>query len=122
MPLALIDGRTFVLCGCITRARAADPDLHSREIRSCAARSIANAFGWGSIVGLNVLLPIYLQRVMGLSPTNAGLSLMVFMVALNISAGLAGQVLGRVRHYKRLPMIALTVAIGAVTILGLARQ
>src|SRR5271166_6289792 len=80
---------------------------------------IANACGWGSIVGLNVLLPIYLQGVMGLSPTNAGLSLMAFLVAMNISAGLAGQVLGRVRHYKRLPMIVLAVAIGAVTILGL---
>jgi EmrB/QacA subfamily drug resistance transporter len=80
---------------------------------------IANACGWGSIVGLNVLLPIYLQGVMGLSPTNAGLSLMAFLVAMNISAGLAGQVLGRVRPYKRLPMIVLAVAIGAVTTLGL---
>ena len=67
----------------------------------------ANAFGWGSIIGLNVFLPIYLQRVMGLSPANAGLSLVVFMVALNTSAGFAGQVLGRVRHYKLLPMVAL---------------
>ncbi len=80
---------------------------------------IANAFGWGSIVGLNVLLPIYLQGVMGLSPTNAGLSLMAFLVAMNTSAGLAGQVLGRVRRYKRLPMIMLAIAIAAVTTLGL---
>ena len=65
----------------------------------------ANAFGWGAIIGLNIILPIYLQSVMGLSPTSAGLSLMVFMVAMNTSAGLAGQVLGRVRHYKLLPMI-----------------
>ena len=78
----------------------------------------ANAFGWGSIIGLNVFLPIYLQRVMGLSPSNAGLSLVVFMVALNTSAGFAGQVLGRVRHYKLLPMGALLISIGAVATLG----
>ena len=78
----------------------------------------ANAFGWGSIIGLNVFLPIYLQRVMGLSPANAGLSLVVFMVALNTSAGFAGQVLGRVRHYKLLPMGALLISIGAVISLG----
>src|SRR6266851_83095 len=55
---------------------------------------IANACGWGSIIGLNVLLPIYLQAIMGLSPTQAGVSLMVFLIAMNSSAGLAGQVLG----------------------------
>jgi EmrB/QacA subfamily drug resistance transporter len=80
---------------------------------------VANACGWGSIIGLNVLLPIYLQGVMGLSPTQAGLSLMAFMIAMNTSAGLAGQVLGRVRHYKRLPMIMLAIATGAVAALGL---
>jgi MFS family permease len=64
---------------------------------------VGNACGWGAIIGLNVLLPIYLQGVMGLSPTQAGLSLVMFLVAMNTSAGLAGQVLGRVRHYKRLP-------------------
>src|SRR5262245_399243 len=79
----------------------------------------ANSFGWASIIGLNIFLPIYLQSVIGLSPTSAGLSLMVLMVSLNSSAGLAGQVLGRVTHYKVLPMCALVVAVGAVTLLAL---
>src|SRR5229473_2860177 len=79
---------------------------------------IANACGWGSIIGLNVLLPMYLQGIMGLSPTQAGLSLMVFLVAMNTSAGLAGQVLGRVRRYKRLPMIMLALATAAAATLG----
>ena len=35
--------------------------------------TIANACGWSAIVGLNIFLPIYLQIVVGLSPTNAGL-------------------------------------------------
>jgi EmrB/QacA subfamily drug resistance transporter len=79
---------------------------------------VGNACGWGAIIGLNVLLPIYLQGVMGLSPTQAGLSLVMFLVAMNTSAGLAGQVLGRVRHYKRLPIALLSIAIAAVTVLG----
>jgi EmrB/QacA subfamily drug resistance transporter len=78
----------------------------------------ANAFGWGSIIGLNIVLPMYLQGVTGLSPTSAGLSLIVFMVALNATAGLAGQVLGRVRHYKLLPMAGLLVSAGAVATLA----
>jgi EmrB/QacA subfamily drug resistance transporter len=80
--------------------------------------SVANAFGWGSIVGLNIFLPTYLQTIVGLSPTDAGLSLMVIMVALNISAGLAGHVLGRATHYKTLPILALLVAIAAVLTLA----
>ena len=80
---------------------------------------IANAFGWGSIVGLNIFLPMYLQSVIGLSPTQAGLSLMVLMVSLNTSAGLAGQVLGRVARYKLLPMAMLVIAVGSVAMLAL---
>ncbi len=79
---------------------------------------VGNACGWGSIIGLNVLLPIYLQGVTGLSATQAGLSLVAFLVAMNSSAGVAGQVLGRVRHYKRLPIALLSVAIAAVSLLG----
>ncbi len=66
---------------------------------------IANSFGWAAIVGLNIFLPMYLQSVIGFSPTTAGLSLMVLMMSLNTSAGLCGQVLGRVTHYKILPMV-----------------
>ena len=77
-----------------------------------------NTFGWGAIIGLNIMLPIYLQSAMGLSATQAGLSLVAFMVALNTSAGLAGQVLGRVRHYKLLPMIGLTISMLAVASLA----
>src|SRR5439155_846050 len=56
--------------------------------------------------------------VMGLSPSQAGLSLVVLMVALNTSAGLAGQVLGRVRHYKLLPLLALLLSTVAVAMLA----
>jgi MFS family permease len=78
----------------------------------------ANAFGWGSIIGLNIFLPMYLQSALGMSATQSGLSLMVLMVALNLSAGTSGQLLGRVKHYKLLPMLGLALALIAVFILG----
>ena len=59
--------------------------LRNPTVRCCV---VAHSFGWGSIVGLNIFLPMYLQNVIGLSPTNAGLRLMVLMIALNVSAGL----------------------------------
>jgi MFS family permease len=80
--------------------------------------TIANASGWSAIVGLNIFLPIYLQTVVGLSATDAGLSLIVLMVSLNVSAGIGGQVVGRVTHYKALPMIGMVVSIGSVLLLA----
>jgi MFS family permease len=114
---ALVVGYLFVL----RLLRAPEPLIPlyilKHPIVRCAV--IANGFGWGSIVGLNIFLPMYLQSVIGLSPTNAGLALMVLMASLNLSGGLAGQVLCRVKHYKALPIAALVMAIASVLLLAL---
>ena len=93
--------------------------LRSPTVRCCVT---VHAFGWSSIAGLNIFLPMYLQNVVGLSPTNAGLSLMTLMIALNISAGTSGYFLGRMVHYKLLPICALTVSISATVALALWRR
>jgi MFS family permease len=113
---ALIVGVLFVL----RLLTAPEPLIPLAVLRDPVVRCafIAGAFGWSSIVGLNIFLPSYLQTVVGLTPTDAGLSLMLIMVTLNTSAGLAGQVLCRVTHYKVLPMAGLAVTIAAVLILG----
>ncbi|HWP25162.1 MAG TPA: MFS transporter [Xanthobacteraceae bacterium] len=77
-----------------------------------------NAFGWASIVGLNIFLPIYLQSVLGYSAATAGLSLVVLMASLNISAGLSGRWLVHAQHYKILPMFGLALAMLAVLALA----
>lgn len=89
--------------------------LRNREVRYA---TMAHAFGWSSIVALNIFMPQYLQNVAGLTPTAAGFTLVMFMIALNISAGTSGYVLGRVVHYKLLPMVGLTVSICAVVALA----
>jgi fucose permease len=114
--VALIVGALFVL-RLITAPEPLIPIAVLRDpVVRCAVA--ANAFGWGAIVGLNIFLPSYLQTVVGLSPTDAGLSLMVLMMTLNISAGLASPLLCRVTHYKALPMAGLALTIAAVLILG----
>jgi MFS family permease len=115
--LAAIVGTGFVL----RLATAPEPLIPISILADPAARYaiVGNACGWSAIIGLNIFLPIYLQSVIGLSATSAGLSLIILMVTLNVSAGLAGQVLGRVTHYKMLPLVAIAVAIGAVVTLAL---
>jgi MFS family permease len=114
--VALIVGALFVL----RLLTAPEPLIPITVLRDPVVRCAvaANAFGWGSIVGLNIFLPSYLQTVIGLSPTDAGLSLMVLMMTLNISAGLASPILCRVTRYKSLPMAGLLVTIAAVLVLG----
>lgn len=89
--------------------------LRDRSVRLAIT---AHAFGWSSIAGLNIFMPMYLQNVAGLTPTAAGLTLIAFMIALNISAGMSGYILGRLVHYKLLPMIGLCVAIGALLLMA----
>jgi EmrB/QacA subfamily drug resistance transporter len=100
---------------------APEPLIPLSMLRDPVARCafMMNSFGWGSIVGLNIFLPMYLQSVIGLSPTNAGLSLMVLMVTVNSSAGVAGQLYGRITHYKIVPLCGLTLAIVSVVTLAI---
>jgi EmrB/QacA subfamily drug resistance transporter len=112
LAAALVMGALFVLRLLTAPEPLIPVSILKNPIVRCAI--VTNACGWGAIMGLNVLLPIYLQGAMGVSPSQAGLSLMGFMIALNTSAGLAGQVLGRVRHYKLLPTLMVLLAILAV--------
>jgi EmrB/QacA subfamily drug resistance transporter len=79
---------------------------------------VANAFGWGAIVGLHIFLPIYLQNVIGMSPLMAGLSVMMLAITLNVSAGVTGTILPRLTHYKVIPIVGLLISIAALMVLA----
>lgn len=81
--------------------------------------TIANAFGWSAVIGLNIYLPLYLQAVLGMSPTASGLYLMVVMVTVNSSALGGAWVAARVERYKRYPTITLVICIAAMTWMAL---
>ena len=84
-----------------------------------ARYSIAtNSFGWGAVIALNVFLPIYLQDVLGMSASGAGLSLMILMGVLNVSAGLTSPLIGRHTRYKIVPLFGLAAASLAVAVLA----
>jgi len=121
--LALLAGAAVLSVGFVVRLRTAiEPLIPIAVLSDPAARlSIAaHSFGWGSIVALNVFLPMYLQGALGWSPTSAGLSMVVLMVTLNSSAGLSSQLLGRVRRYKMLPLCFLFIGVGAVAALAMS--
>jgi MFS family permease len=121
--MALLAAAVVLGAGFVVRLRTAiEPLIPIAVLADPAARLAiaAHSFGWGSIIALNIFLPIYLQSALGWSPTSAGLSMVVLMVTLNSSAGLSSQLLGRVRRYKLLPLCFLVVGVGAVIALALS--
>jgi MFS family permease len=77
-------------------------------------------FSIGAIIGLSIYVPLYLELVLGASPSVSGLALISFTAGTVIGAFAAGRSLGRDRHYKRLPMAALAVAVASLTVLAAA--
>jgi len=115
---ALILGVGFVL-RLLTAAEPLIPIVILSD-RAAGLAIAAHSFGWGALISLNVFLPMYLQSALGWSPTSSGFSMMILMVTLNVSAGLSGQLLGRVRHYKALPLCCLVLCVGTVISLALS--
>jgi MFS family permease len=124
LPVLGLLGVALVLgIGLVTRLlTAAEPLIPITILSDRAARLAiaAHSFGWGAMISLNVFLPMYLQSALGWSPTSSGFSMMILMVTLNVSAGLSGQLLGRVHHYKILPLCCLALCVGTVATLALS--
>jgi MFS family permease len=67
-------------------------------------------FGMAASIGLTVFIPLFLELALGLSPSEAGLGLVAYMIGAVAGASFAGQMLGRIEHYKRLPVAGLASA------------
>jgi MFS family permease len=79
---------------------------------------LANSMGSGSVMVLNVFVPMFLQLFLGLGASHSGLLLMTLMFSFNVGAGISGQVTARVRHYKVMPIIGVFLALSATVALG----
>ena len=118
--LGLFAGGSFSAlpsCAAAHRARAAHPavDPHDREVA---------AFGRHQRVRLGAdRRPAHLPADLSAehrrhAAGGAGLSVLTLAVALNISAGMTGTILPRQKHYKRIPIAGLSLAIAAVLVLA----
>ena len=83
--------------------------------------TVAASCGMGAYIGLSIYLPVYFQSARGMSTSASGLALIPLMVGTVIGATIAGQLMGRIVHYKRIPVIGLFVAaLGALALTFLA--
>jgi MFS family permease len=101
---------------CLRQTRAPEPliPLHILKSRIVMAAIGASACGWGTIIGLNIYLPLYLQSVHSMTPGQAGLQLMALMVTVNLGALMGSLASARMERYKLYPIMASLVCVIAM--------
>jgi MFS family permease len=67
--------------------------------------------GIGTIIGLSIFVPLYIELVLGQSASASGLALIAFMVGATAGSMRAGRLISRLDRYKRVPIIGLVIAI-----------
>jgi MFS family permease len=83
---------------------------------------LLSSFNMSCIIGLTIFIPIYFEMVQGLSSSLSGLALIPLMVVSNVGAAVAGRGLGYFHHYKRVPMIGLSISVAALISLTIDPQ
>ena len=73
----------------------------------------------GTVIALSIFVPLYIELVLGLSASASGLALIALMCGATLGSMLAGRIMARVEHYKRVPVIALMIAIVALAAFAL---
>jgi EmrB/QacA subfamily drug resistance transporter len=66
-------------------------------------------FAMAAFIGLTVFIPLFLELVLGMTSSQAGIALVGYMVGTVAGATVAGQTMARITHYKRLPLAGLGV-------------
>jgi EmrB/QacA subfamily drug resistance transporter len=68
-------------------------------------------FAVGTIIGVTIYTPLYCQTVLGISASQSGLILIAFMVGTVIGSQATMRLMLRLKHYMRIPMVSLTLAL-----------
>jgi len=75
----------------------------------CAA--LAGSCNMGVLVGMTIFVPLYFEVVLHLSASQSGLALIPLMGATVALSTVTGRLMMHVEHYKRMPLIGLSLAI-----------
>jgi EmrB/QacA subfamily drug resistance transporter len=81
---------------------------------------MAGFFSIGTIVGLTIFTPIYVELVLGRSPSASGIVLIAFMSGATFGSMVAGRLMPRLERYKLVAVAAMPVGIAAIIVFALA--
>ena len=97
----------------------AEPLLPLEVLKNSVVRAATMSifFAMAAFLGLSVYLPIFFERVLRLTSSQAGLSLVPMMIATVVGAAISGRISVAVEHYKRIALIGLLGALVSLLIL-----
>jgi len=100
--------------------RAPEPFIPLSMLREPVVRGIviAGFFSIGTIIGLSIFLPLYVELVLGFSASASGIVLIGFMGGATLGSMVGGRLMSRLEHYKRVPVYAAPLAIVALVLLA----
>lgn len=79
-----------------------------------AAATASGALCLGTYVGLSIMIPIFFETSLGFTARQSGMALIPMMIGVPIGATISGRTMASVVHYKRLPLAALALSVGAL--------
>jgi EmrB/QacA subfamily drug resistance transporter len=100
--------------------RAQEPFIPLSLMRDpLIALMIAAAFfSIGTVIGLSIVVPLYLELVLGFSASGGGIALIAYVVGTSVGSLICGRMMTRVTHYKRVALISLPFSIATFLLLA----
>jgi MFS family permease len=77
-------------------------------------------FAIGTVIALTIILPLYAQLALGLSVSESASSIIALQGAATVTSIVAGRLIARLTHYKRVPLAGLVLSIAALVPLAVA--
>ncbi|WP_243065046.1 MDR family MFS transporter [Humibacter sp. RRB41] len=101
----------FIIAEMLMKDDALIPLKLFRSSTFSMATVIGVLVGFG-MFGAMLTLPLYLQLVLGASPTESGLQLLPMILGLMIASIASGQLIARTGHYRQFPIIGTAMLAG----------
>src|SRR5437660_5019395 len=76
-------------------------------------------FAIGTVIALTIILPLYAQVALGLSVSESAASIIALQGGATLTSVIAGRLIARLIHYKRVPVAGLILSIAALVPLTL---
>ena len=80
--------------------------------------TLAASSSMAAVIGLTKFMPVYFETVQGVSATQSGIALLPLMLGTVIGATIASRAMVHLSHYKLVPIMALCISLGAVSLLA----
>jgi EmrB/QacA subfamily drug resistance transporter len=102
--------------------RAAEPFIPLTMLAEPVVLGIAAAgfFSIGTIVGLSIFIPIYVELVLQHSPSASGLVLIAFMVGATVGSMVAGRLMPKLDRYKLVPILGMPIGIASMVLFAIS--